>query len=295
MRIVHSLVVTPTHAGLYETARDLIVAEEKLGHMAVILEPAGSSKGMTDDSVAIAADEQRAGFLADADVIIDHSGCDKEMLDSGVPIIHVRHGRPLSTFLSSQNGLDIWSHLARMGQDDRYKAFVTFWSAHVEYWENLIGRPCEVIRAPVDLAKFTPHGPKHRFNGKGGKRNVVIADMWRDDACPFEAIHRFSELESDAKLHVYGVKEYSDALRALLATLGDRLGEVGWSRGMANIYRAADLVMTDATIATRVVREAIACGCEVEGWTCPRDQFDPSITAKQMLALVERVAGVPCG
>lgn len=307
MKLIHSLVVTPRQCGLYETACDLIRAEEKLGHLPIVIEPAAHSLGMTDPRVGVATTDMRAELLATADVIIDHSGVDGEMLNSGVPIIHIRHGRPLSTFLMSQKEgcPDVWSHVARIGTDPRYAAIATFWPEHAPYWEALTGRECHVLPAPVDLEHFTPEGPKHEFE-PSGEFNVVIADMWREDACPFECIQWFRERQEPGKrLHLYGIKHESPPLTTLLDTLGDGVGECRWADDMAPIYRAADAVYTSSTIATRVVREALACGAKVQWWhdyvtaaDARQDaerEHNPKDAAQGLVELAESVLGASVG
>ena len=311
MKLIHSLVITPGQCGLYETAKDLIRAEEKLGHEVVVIEPRKGSQGMTDDSLTIADESQRVHALAHSDVLIDHSGCDAEMLACGLPIIHVRHGRPLATFLSSIDGLDVYSHTARIGKDERYRAFTTFWKDHIPYWEAVIGKPCHYVPACVDLDRFTPDGPKHDFGVKGGVTNVVIADMWgRADECPFELLHQAREWAKEnkhRKVHVYGLKENNAAINTLLRTLGGNLGEVGWVEDMARVYRAANFVVTASQTDTRVTREAMACGCPVLHDFPPflidraRDaarrgavtRYNPHASAHAMLEICEQVAGVP--
>jgi len=297
MRIIHSLVVTPGQCGLYETAKDLMVAEERLGCVPIALEPLGHSLGKSDDAIAIATPEQRSELLGSADVIVDHSGCDADMLASGVPIIHVRHGRPLSTFLMSMKGIDVYSHLAAIGKNYRYAAFVTFWRTHVAYWEPLLGREVHCLPPPVDLERFTPDGPRREY--RAGFVNYVCGDMWREDSNPFELIHRFRTFPARAKLHLYGVKKASKPLETLLATLGDNRGEVGWAESMPHIYRGADWLITSADIETRAIREAMACGLKVWDQFCnmpPREyaerHFDSMATARGLIQIAERVAGV---
>lgn len=278
MKLAHSLVITPGLAGLYTSAKEIILAERELGHDAFVVEPEGASKGMTDIDVPL-------GDLDEADVIIDHSGCDKAMLESGLPIVHVRHGRPLSSFLIEHNGgTKIYSHLRTIGSDGRYVAIVTMWQEHVGYWESLTGRTIDVIPAPVDLEHYSPDGPTHTFGKHRGRRNYVVADMWRDDCIPFEAIHEFLRLRQEGdKLHVYGVQQKSTAVKTLMEVVGDSLGEVGWAKDMAPIYRGATLTLTCGDIATRVVRESMACGCRVHSVTNEYwNHRNPRDTAKRL-------------
>jgi glycosyltransferase involved in cell wall biosynthesis len=69
------------------------------------------------------------------------------------------------------------------------------------------------------------------------------------------------------------------------------LGEVGgWVTGLEFVYRAADMVITPHRIATRTMREALACGCPVVADTsCAytpwrADAENPVAFAKEMEA-----------
>lgn len=298
MKIAHSLVIAPGLCGLYESAKEIILAERAMGHDAFPVEPDGASLGKSDPELS-----KRGVVPYDTDVIIDHSGCDKSMLDSDIPIVHLRHGRPLSTFLiEHKGGIKAYSNLAAIGRNPRYVAVATMWQEHVPYLRELMGCSIGYIPAPVDLEKFSPDGPRHDFGGRGGKNNYVIADMWRDDCCPFDAVQSFMEIKGpDDKLHVYGIQKSSSAMTAMLKMVGKSLGEVGWAKNMAPIYRSADRVITCSNIATRVVREALACGCPVTStvenqWTIksgePREiakrYFNPKASALALLDIAER-------
>lgn len=263
MKILHSVIPTPHGCGLYETARDLIAAERDLGHDARIMHPQGMH---SDRGVPITGCDQ---FLAECDVIVSHSGISKAMLASKKPVVHMRHGRPRSSFLLEQDGKgDIYTFVRRARADGI--AWVTLWPEHRAYWELLLGRTVSVIAPPVDLKEWTPEGPSgYGFHGKAGAVNVVIADMWRRDADPFDVIHAFAEFAKTtpgAKLHIYGDMKGVKPLATLLDALKERgwLGETpGHVTGLANVYRSADMLITPHRIATRTVREALACGCQV--------------------------------
>ena len=67
-------------------------------------------------------------------------------------------------------------------------------------------------------------------------------------------------------MHVYAAPQKGQAWEVLKRALRDvgALGEVvGMVTGLANVYRAADAAITPHRIATRSVREALACGCNV--------------------------------
>ena len=84
---------------------------------------------------------------------------------------------------------------------------------------------------------------------------------------PLHAAALFARKVGGVKIHVYAkpaklVKGWG----ALIRRIQDdgNLGEVhGWVGGLANVYRAADALLTPQEIDTRSVREAMACGCPV--------------------------------
>jgi glycosyltransferase involved in cell wall biosynthesis len=273
LTIAHSAVVTPHRAGLYETTRDLVAALRYLGHDARIIDPVNSSppSGGTaggDRGVPIAGPE----FAAQADVICSHSGLSKAMNALDKPIVHFLHGRPASSFLLSQSGkVAVYPYLAQIRQDPRYKAFVTFWPESRFYWTTILP-PAKIrqIPPPVDLELWTPRGPAgYGFHGHKAAINVVCASLWREDETPYHVInafHAYARYHPEARLHLYAAPQKGAGWQVLKDQLQAKsmLGEVqGMVTGLANVYRAADVVITPHRIATRSVREALACGCNV--------------------------------
>jgi len=268
LRVAHIVVVTPHQAGIYETTRDLAAAERRAGVDARIIDPIKEIVTV-DRGVPVVA----PAFAKTAHVIVNHSGLSKDLDKTQLPIIHMLHGRPLSSFLLGQSGqIPIYTYLARIRHDPRFKLFVTFWSEFLPYWAMLL--PSDKLRAipaPVDLNLWSPDGPSHYdFHGHSGTTNIVCADMWRNDITPYHPIHAFTLFASrvpGARLHIYGAPQKGTAWQTLKAALSERdiLGEVpnGIVRGLANVYRAASAVITPHRIATRSVREPLACGCNV--------------------------------
>ena len=265
MKILHSAIVSPHACGLYETSRELVAAERDLGHDARIMDP---NARHSDRGVPVTGCDE---FLSQCDVIVSHSGLSKQMLASGKPVVQVRHGRPRSTFLIESAGEGaIYTYVRNARKDKQSVAWVTFWPEHKAYWELLLEREVHVIAPPVDLKVWTPEGPTgYDFHGQKGAVNVVVSDMWRKDETPFDVINAFAVFAKTcvgAKLHIYGTVKDVKPLPALLAPLKERgwLGEMpGHVTGLANVYRAADMLITPHRIATRTVREALACGCQV--------------------------------
>jgi glycosyltransferase involved in cell wall biosynthesis len=325
--LAHIAIVTPHKAGLYETVRDLVAAERANGADAIIVDPNHPAE---DRGVPVAHGFDPGAF----DCIINHSGLGQHAARvNGTPIIHCLHGRPESSFtLESTGKLGVYSFLRATSQDPRYKLWVTFWRHYRTCWELLV--PPEKLRhvtAPVDLKAWSPDGPKgYQFRGKRGDINVVCADMWREDKTPYHVIHGFCEFAKThpgSRLHLYGVLR-NKAIDVLLEQIEARgwLGEVaGYVKGLDHVYRATTLAISPHRIATRSIREALACGCpvvadcgsECSPWACDPENycgyaaamddlvqhpeyrsqarewaekhFDANTTARQMLNLVQEV------
>jgi len=297
MKIAHLACVTPHRSGLYETARDLVAGERTLGLDAFIVDPLKPGKGEDRGVPFDDFDSARA-----ADVWVNHSGLPKE-IDKHPPAIHVMHGRPESSFLLEMQGSPkVYSYLIHMGRNGTFSKYITFWQEFLPHWSLIV--PAEKLSwvpAPVDLNAWTPDGPSgYGFHNKGSDINVVCADMWRDDVTPFAALNAFgvfAKRHPTSKLHLYGLPTKQNGWQPLVAVLKQN-GNIGELKpmvsGLENVYRAATMLITPHRIATRTVREALACGCQVvmgadKGYTPYwADPCDPVAFADAMdVALVE--------
>lgn len=286
--------------GLYETVRDLVEAERRLGLDARIVDIRDAEMGMlpsrarpkgepcsrcgfvkieytTPGQVAPDWVESRGvakvpvGWLDECDVIVSHTGMPPGFkLGGDKPRIHVAHGRPRSSFLLGQrDGNQVWKAYAEYARDPRFKALVTLWPGFARYWRMVFPR-VEEMPPFVDLERWQPGASGHGFGGQGGAPNVVICDIWRHDRDPFHSLFgfaAFAERCPGARLHLYGLNDRDVlALEPVLDGLKARgvLGEVcGHCDNLLSIYGSADILLTPHRIATRTVREALACGLSV--------------------------------
>lgn len=322
MKLAHIAVATPRKCGLYETTRELVAAERELGVDARIVDPKpvdGLHPGESDRGVPMADMD----WAVTADVIISHSGHDgTPVAETNQPIIHVAHGRPHHSWLGeAEGGTPVYTYNLVRSRQERYKCCVTFWPEHKPYWDIVWGgKPVHVTPAPVDRNHWCPGPSQYKFAGKGGDYNVVMTDPWcRNDMTPFHVMHAFAHFRKrypGARLHLYAVDpKATRGLRPLRAMLGKGLGVVqGWAADLRSVYRAADMLVTSHRIATRSVREALACGCQVVKGPCydleqfadqmaramqtstpGASQFDVAMSAKRMIGIAEEYAGVTVG
>jgi glycosyltransferase involved in cell wall biosynthesis len=273
MTSAHVTVVTPGRCGLYETTRELVAGLRLRGVDARLVDPTRAENTLHPEG-----DEDRGAPFADlvwalaADVIVNHSGLGKELEASNQPVVHVAHGRPRSSFVTEVSGsTPIYSYHYAKNRDPKFKAVVTFWPEHVPYLRVMFpDKPVAYVPASVDLEAWTPDGPSgYQFHGHKGRVNVVCADAWREDVDPFTAVMAtalWARETVGAKLHLYGAHQDRKGWAVLLRRLRDdgTLGEVQpWVTGLAHVYRAADCLVTPHVIATRTIREAMACGLPI--------------------------------
>lgn len=272
MKLAHVAIVTPHRCGLYETTRELVAAERALGHDARMFDPAPTPYHPKEDEDRGAVIVRDREWLKEADVIVDHSGCDGTTDKLETPHILVAHGRPHHSFVGEvRGGAPVFSYHYRLDSTPKYKAVVTFWNQHVGHLKFMFRqKPVYCVPAPVDLSEWKASGPGgYGFHGKKGAYNVVIADAWRDDGDLLDAVIAVglaARILPGIKLHIYGKRGGEKGWPAIFKVLQDEgtLGEVqGWVSGLDNVYRAADMLVTPHQIDTRAVREAQACGCTV--------------------------------
>jgi len=302
LKVAHVAPCAPHQCGLYETARELVLAERRLGINAHIVDPRPSKKEIgnrkqlrvkkvkcpkcsNDINVILeekpiqarppewASDREVCiaplSFAMESDVIVSHSGLDNRFAEAKAPRIHVAHGRPNSSYrIERSGGTPIYTTYYEMTKNDKWKTMVTLWPGYEHYW-RLVFPDVRQFRPFVDLDFWKRCPTKYEFNGKGGGINVVIADIWRMDKDPFHVINAFSlfsERHPEARLHCYAIDEHGAGRDVLLKCLKDRgvLGDVQPIVGnLIDVYNAADMLITPHKVATRTVRESLACGLQV--------------------------------
>jgi len=306
MKIVHFAPFAPNASGMYEAARDMVVADYKAGHD-VLLVDVGSIAENGNKSEAKAGQEDLRGDTTivtatpnaalSADVLVFHTGVpDNWVVKTQAPIIFVMHGRPTACFYTEHTGKKVsFSLINEIGQWPRVKAMVTFWPYHLNFWKSVIPKnKLTCLNAPpIDEARFSSKGMVYDLGGKSGKYNIVLADQWRDDVNMYEILNGAilaSERIKGLKFHIFTLP---NPLPRCWELLTDRLKErdalgVMWHRrtNMEEVYRAVDLVLSPQRIATRSVAEPLSCGTPViaangcDFATYQTDTSDPEQVAK---------------
>lgn len=281
MKAAHFLNFAPNQAGIYGTAKDLVVAERRQGVDAQAIDygnglnpPQRHSRVWCKDGEIETISPE---WALDADIIVRHSALPKKIFDAHIPIVMPFHGAPEYTFMLEHNGVTrtLKELIVSMKNPD-YKAFVTFWKENMFYWEIMFpDKKIFYVPASVDLDKFNPGGNLYTFE-KPGKINIVIAGVWRKEyTTPYSVLFAAAKFVRDkcpeARVHVFGLppdnKKYpkndGPVNHTLLAL--QRANLVGKCYrivpNLNEIYRSADMAVTQHTVASRTVREALASGC----------------------------------
>jgi len=277
MKIAHFAQFTPNRSGMYGTVRDLILAERQQGIDAQFVDYIPAEKGRQEHSRVNLHDGEIVTVSPDwadtADILVRHSMIPEIISRLGVPMVMCLHGRPEYCMLMEYFGRSPIIEIVTKGAaNPRYVSFVTFWNEHIPIWKTLLPeREIRYVPALVDLESYNPEGDKFNFGDKGGSPNIVIADMWREDSTPFNTI--FAALLfrdkycKDAKIHIFGFPpEQMPPMRELKRRLKNTEG-IGMIEpiipNIGNVFRSADILITPQGIATRVVRESLACGLPV--------------------------------
>ena len=287
MKVVHFAHFAPHMAGIYETAKDLVLAERKVGIDAQMVDYGNglgdnmqpvqrfSRVGMVDGDITTIAPDQ----ALKADIVVRHSALPKEVIESHIPVVMPLHGAPEYSFLLEHTGRSrTMKEIMVSVQNPDYKGLVTFWEQNQFTWEILLGRKVSYCPATVDLNFFNPKGKKFDFGKKVGKINIVITNIWRKEYhTPFNVLFAaakfIKEKCPEGRIFIFGTPGDNDKYpkndgpvnRMLLKLQAENVVADCYStvKNLDEVYRAADILVTPSTIAQRTVREALACGCPI--------------------------------
>lgn len=283
MKIGHFVQFAPHAAGIYETARDLILAERKVGIDSQMIDygagkPENSSRVWCKDGDIETVSPE---WALKADILVRHSAIPKRIYEKGIPIVMCLHGAPEYSFLLEHTGKTrTLKELIVSHEILKYKACVTFWKQNIFNWEIMLpGANICYCPPPVDLDKFNPNGKKFKWESKKtGDFNIVITNVWRTEyVTPYSVLFAAAKWVRDkhpsARVHIFGTpkdnKKYpkndGPVNRTLLALqkadlVGSCFPAVPF---LDEVYRAADMIVTPHVLASRTVREAMASGCPI--------------------------------
>jgi SAM-dependent methyltransferase len=309
IRIAHFAAFCPGRTGQYATVKDMIKAERAVGIDAQFIATSIDAKKIAKCE-AVKEDgwlhTKEPEWAKSADILMRHSCIPDEYSTLGIPIMMALHGRPESTFIIEFVDLmKVYQLLVLIRDDPRYKGWITFWKSH-EFFHKLKVPEDSLYYVPamIDLDEYKPEGTRVGFGKTSGSPNIIVADMWRHDMTPYAVLYAAALFKSkycpSAKVHIFGVpKTKCDALMLTLKNDGILGSQMGLAKPMSNVYRGGDLLITPHNIATRVVRESLACGLPiVAGSSNPYTDFkadprDIEAFAEQINRCWEHIKGTP--
>jgi len=301
VRIVHFAPFAPHACGLYEAARDMVVADILAGNDSHLVDVGCTSgqqlvteqgrTGLVDARGGSRITSAAPEMAQRADVLVCHTGVpDPWIATCQAPIVWVLHGRPAACFRPEQfGGSQSYSLMARVAAWPRVKACLSFWEEHEPFWAPIVPRHKLVFfpAPPVDTQRFSPDGPAVEFSQNG--LNVLVADTWREDVDVYEIVHGVMAAAGrirGLRLHLYGTEPTLGPWQFLIDHL-KKLGVLGSVAGRVTTidqaYRGADVLLSPHRIAVRTIAEALCCGlpviaadgCRFTEWTCdPSDPLD---------------------
>ncbi len=284
LKVAHFAKFAPNQAGISGTAIDMVMAERLVGIDAQLIDYAGSEKpsivGQTSNGVTTVG----PSWAEKADILVRHSAIPQRLENLGKPLVQSMHGRPEYMFrLDYINKLKIIGEYKRLAADSRYKAAITFWREHLDFLNMLLpDTKIDYVPAMVNLEVFKPTGIRLDYDTDGGKPNILITDMFREDVSPFNVLLAgamfIRKYCPEGRIHIYGLQRTKESpvkdIIEMMKTANILSQAEPLTKNMHQIYRAADMLITPHRIATRVIREALASGVPiVAGEGCPYTEY----------------------
>ena len=284
LKVAHFASVKPNQAGISGTAIDMVSAERAVGIDAQLIDYAGDGKpcivGIENNGVSTIG----PSWAKTADIIVRHSAIPPYIQALNIPQVMCLHGRPEYGFMLHYYGKSqLLGEYFQCAKDPKYRAFVTFWKEHLTYLNILMPDvKIDYIPAMVNLDVCKPDGVRLDYGTDGGKPNILIADMWREDTTPFNILIATAKFVlkycPEARVHICGLQKQNESPVKDVIEKMKAAGVISQSetivKNMNQIYRGNDILVTPHHIATRIIREALAYGLPiVAGMGCPYTKF----------------------
>jgi glycosyltransferase involved in cell wall biosynthesis len=299
MKIAHFGNFCPSCAGIHTAVMDLMAAELTAGIESKFVDWGSSPNceysrvGMKDGDITTVAPEWA---IREADLLVRHSAIPSEVEKTGKPIVMYLHGRPDYSFnLDLFGTMGCLRELIHCSTLSQYRAFVTFWSQHMPYWQAILpGTKVQILPTPVNFVKYEKPTTVANFGDASGRPNILICDIWREDVTPLRSVVAAMEFARrfcpTTKIHVIALPDpkanivvdkmfanfRKSGFMGKLSTLIPNLKEFMW---------ACDMLVSPLNIETRTILEAQACqlpviaGTGCQGAVYTADSSDITATA----------------
>jgi len=290
IKCVHWANWAPRRSGLYECTKDQIKYERKYGFDSQIaITENKDPKNLIDDGwlVPISWEETK-----NADLFILHRGIPKELEGLKQPIIFVIHGTYdfllLEEVFTKAESTQFNSHINLIKNCDASVAV----NEHDRQVYSLYASEgkLNLINDAIDVERFTIEGNQYPVNHHP---SILFADSIRPNKHPANAIFMMSKVvESipDARLNIIGLSLDSILtwrniiLRSPNQNVASHIETIQLlTADSASFMRSADILINGnmSGIPSRTELEAMACGCQVVGYSdsftkykCSYDIYD---------------------
>ena len=277
MRVAHWTFIAANRSGMYETAKELCLAQRALGLDCGLIDAFDPKTQQCDGDLKT----ETYHYADGADLYVLHSHVPEPWMHDGTPIIVMLHGMPhysWETELYMQEGgnQSPFSQLMAYFNDiETIARFVTLWSPQLTTWDILDDYRGRTRFAPngIDLGRYTPDGPKKSL---AGNPKLLVADQARMCKDPFFVVMGAewfrAHHEPEARLTMVGMPPIGGGNRVrerwehLLENSGCKrvvAQRYGILPDLEKHYRDADILLSVTPDESRVYKEAIACGCDV--------------------------------
>ena len=277
MRCAHFCIWAPNRSGMFETAAELVSAQQAIGLDCGLIDAMNPKTSQTDGRVKT----ETYHYADGADIYVLHSHVPAPWMQDGTPVVVMLHGMPhysWETELYMQEGgqQSPFSQLMSYFNDvETCKRFVTLWSPQLTTWDILDDYRGRTRFAPngIDLGRYTGAGKRKAL---AGKPKLLVADQARMCKDPFFVVmgaewYR-AHHEPEARLTMVGMPPLGSGNRVrerwenLLENSGCKrvvAQRYGIMPDLECYYRDADILLSVTPDESRVYKEGIACGCDV--------------------------------
>jgi glycosyltransferase involved in cell wall biosynthesis len=274
MRIAHWSIFAPHRSGMYETTRDLILAQRDIGIDCAMID-AQEGKVKTDGTFR--TEEFR--YADTADIYVMHLAIPEPYLSDGTPVVIALHGNPLYSMQTELYHLEPHNDTPFTTVLRYFSRTAPTWFASM--WREEQGAYWDAIDGDRHRMRYIPRGIRFAdiwtHDGPGrdlaGDPCIVIADQFRyfKDAIPcLWGAYQYWRQNPGARVYLYGLPPRGNGSRDTLdrwvtesnlhRMIGGAFGVVDY---LPEVFRRADVLLSTVTGESRVVLEAQACGCPV--------------------------------
>lgn len=293
LKIAHFSALTPHGSGLYESTRELIIAENQIGGLdAGLINTFDLNGGMEDRGLV----SKSWDWAENADVFVMHSHIPQFLeQNKDIPVVMILHGTPEDCLFSEIYIKEQfpYSTLLMYRKKKNFKIFVSMWERDLDFWKPIFP-DVRYVPSGVDLERYKPEGPTAPLIGEPA---IAFCDTWRNFKLPFASaygVRIYYDKNKDMKFHIYDAptdKKQNIFWRTLFGASGFKpfVGDfTGKHQHIEVVYRGADIIVTGVHSGpSRIIREATACGTTVVAAGVPELEFNahpnrPSEYAEQI-------------